>query len=80
MSGESVVRQRNSYSRLSITRELFEFLLLKCRILPRFKEFVLCFGIKSGENEVGPPQLRFRPLSLQPDGEGMEGFGASLNV
>ena len=29
-------------------------------ILPRFREFVLLFGAKSGENEIGPPQIRFR--------------------
>ena len=31
-------------------------------VLPRFREFVLLFGAKHGENEIGPPQLRFRRL------------------
>ena len=31
-------------------------------IFPRFKEFVLLFGAKHGENDIGPPQLRFRKL------------------
>ena len=31
-------------------------------VFPRFKEFVLLFGAKHGENEIGPPQLRFRKM------------------
>ena len=31
-------------------------------IFPRFRELVLLFGSRSGENEVGPPQMRFRKL------------------
>ncbi|OLE52323.1 MAG: hypothetical protein AUG51_18615 [Acidobacteria bacterium 13_1_20CM_3_53_8] len=37
------------------------------RIFPQFKDFVLCFGAKLGDNEVGPPQLRFRCLSASVD-------------
>ena len=33
------------------------------KIFPRFREFVLLFGAKHGENEIGPPQLRFRRLT-----------------
>ena len=29
-------------------------------ILPRFREFVLLFGLRHLENEVGPPRMRFR--------------------
>lgn len=58
----SFIQQRHSYSRLLINRDLFETLMSEFVILPRFKEFVLLFGAKHGENEVGPPQLRFRRL------------------
>jgi len=29
-------------------------------IFPRFREFILLFGLRHNENEVGPPQMRFR--------------------
>ena len=31
-------------------------------IFPRFREFVLLFGAKRRENEIGTPRMRFRPL------------------
>lgn len=58
----SLVRQRNSYSRLSITRELFDCLMQEFDIFPRFRDFVLLFGAKHGENEIGPPRMQFRRL------------------
>lgn len=56
------ISQRHSYSRLNITRELFEALISEFHIFPRFKEFVLLFGAKCREYEIGPPRMRFRPL------------------
>lgn len=56
------IQQRHSYSRLLVTRELFEELMSQFAIFPRFREFVLLFGAKHGENDVGPPQLRFRRM------------------
>ncbi|KAL2047080.1 hypothetical protein N7G274_001099 [Stereocaulon virgatum] len=56
------IRQRHSHSRLLVTRELFEALMSELHVLPRFREFVLLFGAKHGENELEPPQLRFRRL------------------
>ncbi|KAF2441712.1 hypothetical protein P171DRAFT_446551 [Karstenula rhodostoma CBS 690.94] len=56
------IRQRNSYSRLQITKELFEELLRCCHVFPRFNEYVIGFGTKNSETEVGPPPLTFRPL------------------
>ena len=77
----SFIRQRNSYSRLSITRGLFEDLLHRFEIFPRFREFVLLFGAKHGENEIGPPHMRFR--RLVPFGSSSQGccsgFGAVLS-
>lgn len=36
--------------------------MLKFRVLPQFWEYVLLFGAKIHENEISPPQLRFRRL------------------
>ena len=48
-------------------------------VLPRFKEFVLLFGAKYGENELEPPQLRFRRLQPRATGPQIDqyspGFG-----
>ena len=47
-------------------------------IFPRFKEFVLLFGAKHGENDIGPPQLRFRKLPAYQEKTGHQlsaGFG-----
>lgn len=56
----SIIRQRNSFSRLNITKHFFDFLTSELHIFPQFREFVLCFGVKRGENEISPPQLRYR--------------------
>ena len=52
-------------------------------VLPRFKEFVLLFGAKFGENELEPPQLRFRRLQpRRTDGQSDQyspGFGTVPN-
>ena len=63
----SFIRQRHSYSRLLVTRELFEKMMSVFHVLPRFREFVLLFGAKHGENETGPPPLRFRRLVAAKD-------------
>lgn len=56
------LRQRHSYSRLQITREDFERLLVSCHVFPRFNEYVIGFGNKTCEVEVGPPPLKFRTI------------------
>ena len=74
----SFVQQRHSYSRLLLSRELFEALMSQFVIFPRFKEFVLLFGLKHGENDIGPPQLRFRKLPTYRESSGYQlsaGFG-----
>ena len=58
----SFIQQWHSYSRLRLTRMLFEDLVFTFDIFPRFRDFVLLFGNRSGENEIGPPQMRFRKL------------------
>ncbi|MCJ1242727.1 hypothetical protein MMC14_010736 [Varicellaria rhodocarpa] len=62
------VCQRHSYSRLQVTRDLFETLMYELSILPRFKEFVLLFGAKSGDNEIGPPHMMYRRLMTDSNG------------
>lgn len=48
-----------------MTQELFETLISEFDIFPRFREFILLFGAKHAENEIGPPQMRFRRLAIQ---------------
>ena len=51
-------------------------------IFPRFKEFVLLFGAKRFENEIGPPQIRYRKLTKRLDGSPLRnrcfGFGKTF--
>lgn len=52
-------------------------------VFPRFKEFVLLFGAKHGEREIGPPQIRFRRLSADVEGSiqpHWTGFGTGSNL
>lgn len=74
----SFIEQRHSYSRLLVTRDLFEALISEFKVFPRFREFVLLFGAKHGESEIGPPQLRFRRIVDSAGGAGHQdyaGFG-----
>ena len=71
----SFIQQKHSYSRLLITRELFEALMSEFVIFPRFREFVLLFGAKQSENEVGHPQLRCRRLTEGNTIAGHQGYG-----
>ena len=74
----SFVHQRHSFSRLNLTEYMFNALMNEFRIFPRFKEFVLLFGSKSGDNEIGVPQLRFRHLlvpAAKPLEQDCAGFG-----
>ncbi|KAF2656766.1 hypothetical protein K491DRAFT_357870 [Lophiostoma macrostomum CBS 122681] len=56
------LRQIHSYSRVQITKQLFEQLLEGCHVFPKFNEYLIGFGNKTSEAEVGPPPLKFRPL------------------
>ena len=51
-------------SRLLVTRELFDAFMSQFQVLPQFWEYVLLFGAKFSENEMSPPQLRFRRLPV----------------
>lgn len=37
--------------------------MCRFQVLPQFREYVLLFGAKFCENEMSPPQLRFRRLA-----------------
>lgn len=50
-------------SRLLVTRKLFDEFMAQFQVLPQFWEYVLLFGSKFRENEMSPPQLRFRSLA-----------------
>jgi len=56
------IRQKNSYSRLYITRELFEQLLRAYSVFSRIWDFVLPFGFKTEESDIGHAPYRFRQL------------------
>ena len=65
------IRQKNSYSRLFITRNQFEELLYAYSMFPLIWDFILPFGFKTYESDIGHAPFRFRrlgPLSL-PDGK-----------
>ena len=53
----------HSLSRLSVTQELFKSFMIEFQVLPQFWEYVVLFGAKLCENEMSPPQLRFRKLA-----------------
>lgn len=60
------IRQRHSYSRLSVTQELFETLTSCLGVFPKFRDFILLFRMKQEESEMSLPPLRFRPqIQLQ---------------
>ena len=54
------IRQRHSYSSLTVTKELFESLLLEKSVSPQFRDYVLYMGERDREVETVPPKLRWR--------------------
>ena len=69
------LRQRHSYSQLQITKPLFEQLREACHVYPRFNEYLVGFGAKTSDSEIGPPPLKFSPLRTSRNGR-YHGFGA----
>jgi hypothetical protein len=53
------IRQRHSYSPLTITHELFDSLLLQKNVSPQFRDYVLYMGEREREVEIIPPKLRW---------------------
>ncbi|KAH7094612.1 hypothetical protein FB567DRAFT_600226 [Paraphoma chrysanthemicola] len=57
----SYIRQRNSYSRLQITKDEYLTLTRECNALPQLTNYLVNFEFKTRETEVGPPRITFRP-------------------
>jgi Mg2+ and Co2+ transporter CorA len=57
------IRQKYSWGPLLITSRLFADLIVRARISPRLKSFVMYFGGREREVEISPPALRFMRLS-----------------
>ena len=55
------VRQRNSYSSLSISSELFQVVSRVCDAPWSFRDYFLYFGDRESEIEIAPPPLQFGP-------------------
>jgi Mg2+ and Co2+ transporter CorA len=57
-----LIGQYYSWSRLQVTQDLFETLMLERCISPQFKEYILYMGERERELEIAPPRLRWRVL------------------
>ncbi|KAH8749439.1 hypothetical protein BGZ57DRAFT_861392 [Hyaloscypha finlandica] len=69
------IRQKNSNSRLLISRGVFEALASSNQIFERFKEFVMSFGWKKREHDIGPPLCRFEADETGPRTRSPSNFG-----
>lgn len=63
------IRQRNSYTALSITPSQFETLLRLKQVSPQFKDYVTYMGERRREVEIAPPKLRWRESIPQNPGQ-----------
>ncbi|PMD20728.1 hypothetical protein NA56DRAFT_173782 [Hyaloscypha hepaticicola] len=69
------IRQKNSNGRLLISAGLFEALISSNQIFERFKEFVMSFGWKKREHDIGPPLCRFEVDEAGPRTRSPGSFG-----
>ncbi|KAK0111784.1 hypothetical protein ONS96_001053 [Cadophora gregata f. sp. sojae] len=56
------IRQKHSYSRLYITRDLFDQLLHSYSVFQRFWDFIIPFSFKTRESDISHAPFRFRQL------------------
>ncbi|CAI6338066.1 unnamed protein product [Periconia digitata] len=68
----SYIGQKNSYRRMKIDKENLEELLMSCQVFPKFQNYMIGFGYRTRESEIGPPSIAFRPLRNNIDIEGFE--------
>jgi hypothetical protein len=68
------IRQRHSYSPLTITHELFDSLILQKNVSPQFRDYVLYMGEREREVEIVPPKLRWRTATMSSVQEGRPTF------
>lgn len=59
----SYIRQRHSYSRLKITKEVFRTLLTEVEAFPKLTEYLINFRWRMRDAEIGPLPIRFRLTS-----------------
>lgn len=75
------IGQKTSYSRLYITRDLFEEFLYSYSVFSRIWDFLLPFSFKTQESDIGQAPYRFRqlgPTSL-PD-MNLGSFGSPIDL
>ena len=74
----SYMRQRNSRSRLSASRQLFEVIFDKYGAFDKLRDFVSCFGVRKSDVYASAPAMRYNVLPplgrAHPDAPG-DGFG-----
>ncbi|KAF2833642.1 hypothetical protein CC86DRAFT_400258 [Ophiobolus disseminans] len=59
LTTNSYLLQRNSYSRLKITKPMFQILVEECAIFAKFGEYVIDFRWRIKDYEISPPPIRF---------------------
>jgi hypothetical protein len=70
------IRQKHSYARLYISRELFDQLISVYSVFSRIWDFVLPFSFKTRESDIGHAPFRFRQLGPRIlSGAKLESFG-----
>jgi hypothetical protein len=74
------IRQKHSYARLYITRELFDQLLSAYSVFSRIWDFVLPFSFKIKESDIGHAPFRFRQLGSNNVSSGLLGSFGKLNL
>lgn len=75
----SIIRQKNSHSRLSVSENLFEKVSTTCGFSAHFKDALAYFGSRDLEVEVAAPRLRFALLNSQQSLTSGGGFGMNVS-
>ncbi|KAF4629509.1 hypothetical protein G7Y89_g8640 [Cudoniella acicularis] len=73
------IRQKNSNSRLLLSRDLLQSLIVSNNIFGRFGDFVMSFGWKKREHDIGPPPCRFQAGELR-DGDSFTTFECAYGI
>jgi len=61
------ILQRNSYSPLQTSYELYKELCRRRDVSPQFNDYILYFGSRDNEVELTPPAMRMRSFRQDPD-------------
>lgn len=70
------LRQTSSFSRLLVTKTIYEALISCCHVFPRFNEYLIAFCRRNSDPEIGPAPLKYR-LLYTGHSKGGPGFGES---